>query len=138
MALLWAIGIYTLMRYISPDWVNTLDKVGFLTPRVLINNLFYITQGFLIVQFWSLTQEVLFYIGILLFFIHLKAYLLISLFVYLMGWFVEGVWFSENGRLVSYLWHFNALFFVGVLVYKNFNPLLEFISSINFKKDIIL
>lgn len=141
-ALLWAAIVYLITKASNPEWydgtytefafIRTMEMNHYLEPSQVARNVFYMPGNGFITPFWSLTYEVIFYI--LAPFLLRKAtiYLLVSAVLFLSYQVVPGFWLSLHlpEYLFRFLVEFNIYFAAGVALYKYFDKVMEFYSSI--------
>lgn len=128
LGLLWAILVFLIIKCVTPQWLDASNPVitarllrndfDFLQPMTILKSFFYMPSGFLIVPFWSLTQEVIFYICIIGFFLNVRLYLALSLLIYLASWIVDGYIAKDINPLVGFFWHYNIFFAAGIFLYQ--------------------
>lgn len=123
LALIWAFVVFVLIDKFSP----LLNKEGFSVfdnLEVTIKNLLYLNRGNFIPQFWSLIHEVFFYLLIPFALLRIRFYYIISVCLYLIGFFVPTSTINSN-ILLLFLLQYNIYFVIGVYLYRNY----QFVSK---------
>lgn len=123
----WALVVYMLIGITVPMWLDnnisndTSMMLGttpdFFSIRNIIKTIFYNPHGELIVPYWSLPHEIIFYILIPFFAKSFRLYLLLSclFFIYYIS-AQKNLWIND-GILYSYFFHYNIYFAVGMSIY---------------------
>ena len=148
MALLWAILVISVIQSVWPSYTDgtyqtpAFDRLqvsnGLLTWSQTIKNLFYIPQlGGIINPFWSLTQEVIFYLLAPYLLKNRKLYYLFTVtgfgFYLLNGYVGHG----ENNILMNFLFY-NVFFAIGNALYYHYEWILSKFKWLAQKKALAL
>src|SRR5690606_20779075 len=93
---------------------------------IFLKNLFYINNGFLITQYWSLVYEIIFYLLIPIFIIKPRFYLFVSAILFMIHFYIFGTQYTQdNFVLLNYFLHYNIYFAIGVALYLYKDKLLK-------------
>lgn len=131
-ALIWAAFVFWIAFNLAPALTTDLKSV-FYSPQYIISNLFYISKGAFIGQFWSLTHEVIFYLLIPFVIVKRKIYYAVSLVIYLCGWVFHSYGISNKNILISFLVDYNIYFSAGVWIFYNYNKVEPIFNSSKLK-----
>ncbi len=142
-ALLWASIVYLITYQLHPEFYNsiyhtpTFDRYvqmsDFFEFKTIVKNVFYLPSDGFIVQFWSLTYEIIFYILAPILFLKKRMYYYISIILF-------GIYlvFGESYHMIrfdsillKYFFLYNFFFAVGWYLYYNFDVILSFLNKIN-------
>lgn len=126
-ALCWAALCFWICQLIAPVITYGLQSV-FADPEHIISNLFYIPKGAFINQFWSLTHEVIFYLIIPVAILNRKAYYLVSIILYLVGWMLYVNVKPGNNLLLAYIFEYNIFFTAGIALFHNYDSVRSFLK----------
>lgn len=131
----WAYLVYTLIYFFHSTWFdpNTtittaklLSKVNMYDPIIFLKNLIYINNGFIIIQYWSLVHEIIFYALIPVFILRPRVYMIVSVLLFILHFILWGTKYTENfGVLTSFFLHYNIYFALGVGLYLYKDKLLK-------------
>ena len=135
-ALAWAAVVFLISSYIAPVLTTGLSSV-FADLTNILSNLFYIPRGAFINQFWSLTHEVIFYLLIPIAILNRKAYYLVSVCLYLIGWIISTNVKPGNNLLLAYIFEYNIFFVLGIWLFHNYVMVRSFLK-LNRVKVILL
>lgn len=126
-ALSWAIAVFLITKNWRPDFYsNTYDFItfnelakmnDFLSPKILLGNLFYLPNGILVSPFWSLTYEVIFYLLAPFVLRNRRAYYFISVLLFLLSLVIYGVRIPYANPLLAYILSYNVFFMIGIALY---------------------
>jgi len=117
-ALIYAALIFTVIQ----STINLNLPSVFDSPKAVIKNVFYISNGALIPQFWSLSLEVIFYIlaPVILFSKRtIKVYYVISLFLLFFSLTLSSTNQGYTFLLTKFLLDYNIYFAFGIFAYNN-------------------
>jgi peptidoglycan/LPS O-acetylase OafA/YrhL len=131
-ALAWAAIVFLAFYFAFPQWYsgplpgdtsdNGLFIKGlyqsrdFLSIPTLLSNLLYMPKGAFIIQFWSLTYEVLFYLLVPFFLCNKPIYFLVSLLLYT-GILFDTAHLVPGNIITKFAFEFNFYFAIGVFCY---------------------
>lgn len=124
----WAMIVFLLLKEFAPLWIygdpnnHTSLSLGnisnFLEVKNIINNIFYSPHGILIVQYWSLPHEIIFYLLIPIFIKSIKSYLIVSVVIYLLCIPFNGItYIGYKYKSIDFILHYNFYFAIGVYLY---------------------
>jgi peptidoglycan/LPS O-acetylase OafA/YrhL len=147
-ALIWAMLVVGLTQWIFPHFFDGTYKTpqfdrlcnsrGLFTWQGIVRNLFYYPQlGGVLTPFWSLTQEVIFYLLAPYLFRSKKIYYVVSIALFL---FINTAyhfqWFPSS-PLADFL-HYNIFFVIGVALYNNYDSVLQKLQIFTTSKTIVI
>jgi peptidoglycan/LPS O-acetylase OafA/YrhL len=132
-ALLWAVFVFLLIRSLAPYLVNgtyhteNFDRLvaseKLISWKGLLRNLFYIPQlDGILGPFWSLTQEVIFYLLAPFLFRSKKMYYVVSAVLFLIAGVCTQMHWQENTIIINFF-HYNIFFAAGVGLYNYFEKI---------------
>jgi len=149
-AIIWAGLVYYITYKVNPEFYSsTYDLLTFeryremsiyFTPLNVIGNLFYLPpmKGF-IIQFWSLSYEIIFYILAPVIFIKRRLYYFLSILLFLLY-----IVFSEllhvitfNNVFLNYFLVYNFFFCVGIFIYQYFETINHWTVNLSKRHFII-
>lgn len=117
-ALLWAFGVFSLLSYFAPAAIPTNTPASvFASFNATVKNIFYIDNGSLIAQFWSLKYEVIFYLLIPFFVMKKDLYFIVSLSITVASFFISWKDISGVSILGQYILDYNIFFAIGVFCF---------------------
>lgn len=129
--LLWALAVYLLIRYACPDVfynpTETLQPFQFYfnhfthLPNIIKTLLYLPSNNSLIIQYWSLPLEVIFYLLAPVIIIKLRWYAIATIALYLIGWGIYGVDNHDirNSALpFQFTFDYGIYFLIGIAFYK--------------------
>ncbi|TDQ11284.1 acyltransferase family protein [Pedobacter metabolipauper] len=123
-ALIWAAFTYHMIdKYFHA--LNGESISVFEDFNTTIRNLFYITTGDYIGQFWSLIHEVFFYLLVPFALLKKRWYYIASVVLYLVGIFIP-VDFQYLNKFTEFLLKYNIYFTVGVYLYYNYDSFKKY------------
>lgn len=138
MGIIWALAMYMVIKYAAPEvyYTNaaTPDPIkswmdGLLQPLNFLKTLFYIPHNnYLIMQYWSLPFEVVFYLLAPFMLRWLKPYGIITVLLFLVGAIIYGVHYQDiryGFFPFQFTFDFGVYFLVGILFYKYKSRLFE-------------
>jgi peptidoglycan/LPS O-acetylase OafA/YrhL len=134
-ALAWGMGCFWLINALAPSFTNgsyatpVFDRLRdshiLFEPATIVKNLFYYPQlDGILRPFWSLTQEVLFYLIAPWLFRSLRLYYAVSVALFLFATLGFGVRGFHPNLLLTFCFY-NIFFTIGVWLYHNFSVLSE-------------
>ncbi len=141
-ALVFAALIYVITKYWHPQWYDgtlttfcferTAEMKNFFDPVQIIKNLFYMPGRGLITPFWSLTYEVMFYLMAPFLLRKLNVYAAVSLILFFINLVAPSFISSLKLPLYihDYFFVYNIYFVAGILLYKNYDLVLQAFSGI--------
>lgn len=134
-ALLWAFVVFKYLQHFAPAALPVGSESVFSSAKATMLNLLYVDNGSLIIQFWSLKFEVIFYILIPLFIFRKDYYLIASLIIEIFSFFVN--WRDRSGSTIlsQFILDYNFYFAIGVFCfhyYKNIGAYFIFKNKIRF------
>lgn len=116
-ALAWAYFVFLFLQNFSTQVLPSGSKSVFSSLRSTLLNLFYVDNGSLIIQFWSLKYEVIFYILIPFLILRKNLYLICSLIIAIISVFINWHGLSGNNILSEYFLDYNFYFATGVFCF---------------------
>ncbi|CAN5286689.1 acyltransferase [soil metagenome] len=119
LALITAALCYWAISIVYSPLLHNLTSV-FANAHHIFFNLIYLPKGDLIPQFWSLTHEVLFYLIIPFAILKRRYYYIISVLLYLYGWYFETQVSRFEYPLQNFLLEFNIFFVIGICFFHNY------------------
>jgi peptidoglycan/LPS O-acetylase OafA/YrhL len=126
-ALLWAFIVFVFLKNWAPEALAPGSVSVFSSIKAALLNLFYVDNGSLIIQFWSLKFEVIFYILIPLFILRRNLYLLISFIIAVISVFINWRGLSGHNILSQYVFDYNIYFALGVFCFHNYHIIERYI-----------
>jgi peptidoglycan/LPS O-acetylase OafA/YrhL len=145
-AIFWAMLVVLLIQSIFPHFLDgtyrtpTFDRLDasrqLFNWKTFLKNLIYLPQtDGVLVPFWSLTQEVIFYILAPFLFRNKKAYYIISIILFVgvttsvqMGWIRD--------TIIAKYFYFNIFFVIGVALYNNFEWICDNVAVFTTRKSL--
>lgn len=133
--ILWALIVYGLLKFTHPVWLDPnsemitarqLNTVNMFDTGVFIKNLFYINNGFLLAQYWSLAHEVIFYALVPLFIMRTRLYIVVSIILFIVHTYLYNFHYShETSMFENYFLHYNFYFAIGIAIFIYRDKLLQ-------------
>ncbi len=134
-ALIWAYVVFILLKNFTPETLPSGSRSVFSSLKATLLNLFYVDNGSLIIQFWSLKFEVIFYILIPFFILKKNLYLITSLAIAIISVFINWHGLSGNSILTQYFLDYNFYFALGIFCFHYYTTIecyLVFKNKIQF------
>jgi peptidoglycan/LPS O-acetylase OafA/YrhL len=141
--LIWAGLVFAITRYWHPQWydgsmttfayMRTNPMNDFFEPRVILRNLFYITdEDGMIAPFWSLTYEVIFYFLAPFLFRRVNLYIITSIILFVTNLLFHDLILSLGlpGYFYNFLFVYNIYFALGAGLYNNFEKIRSIVQKI--------
>jgi len=125
-ALFWAFVVFEYLHYVVPNTLSAGSKSVFSSFRATVLNFLYVDNGSLIVQFWSLKFEVIFYILIPLFIFRKNYYLIASLIIEIISFFLNWRNVSGNNIISQFILDYNFYFALGVFCFHYYNLIVSY------------
>ena len=125
-ALFWAFVVFKYLHYVVPKTLSAGSKSVFSSFRATVLNFLYVDNGTLIVQFWSLKFEVIFYILIPLFIFRKNYYLIASLIIEIISFFLSWRGVSGNNIISQFILDYNFYFALGVFCFHYYNLIASY------------
>lgn len=123
MALSWAAFVYIIISKITPN-LSKPDFFVFETIKSALFNLLYIPNNSpYIGQFWSLSQEVIFYLVIPFCILRKNIYYICSLGFYVLSLFYPLVHASGTSIITQFILDYNIYFAIGIYFYHNYEKI---------------
>jgi peptidoglycan/LPS O-acetylase OafA/YrhL len=122
-ALFWAFIVFQYLQYFVTDVLPTGSNSVFHSFKTIILNFLYVDNGSLIVQFWSLKFEVIFYILIPLFILRRNLYLIASLVIEIISCILNWRNVSGSNTLSQFILDYNFYFAIGVFCFHYYNSI---------------
>jgi peptidoglycan/LPS O-acetylase OafA/YrhL len=119
-ALAWAFIVFVFLKNWAPEALAPGSVSVFSSIKAALLNLFYVDNGSLIIQFWSLKFEVIFYILIPFFILRKNLYLGVSLIIAIISAFINWRGLSGHNILSEYVLDYNIYFALGVFSFHNY------------------
>jgi peptidoglycan/LPS O-acetylase OafA/YrhL len=126
LALLWAFIVFKYLQFLAPAALPTDSQSVFATPKATVLNFLYVDNGSLIIQFWSLKFEVIFYILIPLFIFRKNYYLIASLIIEIFSFFLNWRNASGSNILSQYILDYNFYFAIGVFCFHYYDIIASY------------
>lgn len=126
-ALAWAFIVFTFLKNWTPEALDPGSVSVFSSFKATLLNLFYLDNGSLIIQFWSLKFEVIFYILIPFFILRRNLYLITSLIIAIISVFINWRGLSGHDILSQYVLDYNIYFALGVFSFHNYQMLEHYL-----------
>jgi len=126
-ALIWAFIVFLLLRNFAPGTLPSGSRSVFSSLKATLLNLFYVDTGSLIIQFWSLKYEVIFYILIPLFILKKNLYLITSLAIAMISVFINWHGLSGNNIITQYILDYNFYFALGVFCFHYYTTIERYL-----------
>ncbi len=125
-ALVWAFIVFKYLQHFVPDALPIGSKSVFYSFKAMALNFLYIDNGSLIVQFWSLKFEVIFYVLIPLFIFRRNYYLIASLIIEIISFWLNWRNLSGNNILSQFILDYNFYFALGVFCFHYYNNIASY------------
>jgi len=128
-ALIWAFIVFIILQILAPTVLPAGIPSVFSSLNVAIKNIFYIDNGSLIPQFWSLKYEVIFYLSIPFCIMKKNWYFIISAIIAIISFYISWTNISGVSILGQYILDYNIYFAIGVFCfryYKTISPKIIF------------
>jgi len=126
-ALIWAYVVFILLKNFTPETLPSGSRSVFSSLKATLLNLFYVDNGSLIIQFWSLKYEVIFYILIPLFILKKNLYLITSLAIAMISVFINWHGLSGNNIITQYILDYNFYFALGVFCFHYYTTIERYL-----------
>lgn len=142
-ALVWAGLIFLATRAIFPEWydgsmkdfafLRTMQMNDYFETEVVVKNLLYMPGTGFITPFWSLTYEVIFYLLAPFLLRRTGLYAGVSALLFLVGLAAPGLVASAglHPYIHDFLFIYNIYFACGVTIYRYFDQVMDWFSSIS-------
>ena len=127
LGILWAIIVFLLIRSAVPQWLSCIpdnstakmmcSSVDFVSAKNILKNIFYMPNGLLLAQYWSLPCVMIFYLLIPLFIRSVKWYLIISFALYFAVIPFQGLSYHSSNIITDYFIHYNFYFAIGAWLF---------------------
>lgn len=139
-ALFWAFVVFKYLQINVPVVLPGGSKSVFASVKATVLNLLYVDNGSLIIQFWSLKFEVIFYILIPLFIFKKNYYLIASLIIEIISFFIN--WRNVAGHTIiaQFILDYNFYFAIGVFCFHYYSiikPFVVFKNKMSFLATVI-
>ncbi len=134
-SLVWAFLVFQYLQYFIPAALAANSQSVFSSWKTTLQNLFYIDNGSLIIQFWSLKFEVIFYLLIPWLIQKKELYLIASLTIAIISFGLNWSGLTGTTILGQYILDYNIYFALGVCCFQYYTtiaPKLIFKSKIFF------
>ena len=146
LGLLWAAVVLIVAMIYRPEYFTGLtssenvllyrfqNSTNFFSLKQIINNLLYNPNtSSIIAPYWSLVYEVIFYLLAPLFILRLRWYTIISVLLFVCGFF-----FSSNSALLNYFFNYNFYFMIGIYSYHKIPQLENLARSVSISMLLII
>ncbi|HEY5371566.1 MAG TPA: acyltransferase [Hanamia sp.] len=120
-ALAWAFVVFKYLQCFTPKALAIGSESVFSSFKATVLNFLYVDNGSLIIQFWSLKFEVIFYILIPLFIFRRNYYLVASLIIEIISFFLNWRDVSGSNILSQFILDYNFYFAIGVFCFHHYN-----------------
>lgn len=132
-ALFWAFIVFKYLQYFVPQALPGDSNSVFHSFKAVVLNFLYVDNGSLIIQFWSLKFEVIFYILIPLFILRRNLYLIGSLIIEIFSFCLNWHNVSGSNILSRFILDYNFYFAIGVFCFHYYNNIRVYLI---FKKKL--
>ena len=139
LGLLWASVVLVIAIIYRPQYFTGLlnnenvlftrfqNSSNFFSPIQILNNLFYNPNvKSIIAPYWSLVYEVIFYLLAPLFILRLRWYTIISILLFIVGFFI-----SSDRIIINYCLNYNFYFMIGIYAYHIIPKLQQYVIRIS-------
>ena len=110
------------------------NSSNFFKPVQILNNLFYNPNvKSIIAPYWSLVYEVIFYLLAPLFILRLRWYCIISILL-----FISGFFFSTDLVVINYCFNYNFYFMIGIYAYHIIPMLEKYVTRISLSQVLVI
>lgn len=116
-ALIWAFVVFTMLEQYVPAALPTNSHSVFSSLGNTVRNLFYIDNGSLIAQFWSLKFEVIFYLLVPFFVMKKNIYFILSAVIAIISFCISWRDYTGVSILGQYILDYNIYFAIGVFCF---------------------
>ncbi|MEO9647383.1 MAG: acyltransferase [Ekhidna sp.] len=140
LALVWAGIVFIITQSMHPDFYSgtyatpTFERyrqmLSFFELETILGNLLYLPSSGFIVQFWSLSHEVIFYALAPLLILNKYWYYRVSLFLFLLYITFKNAIPFEDSILTQFIGVYNFYFCIGMLLFDNFSKGSDLIRRI--------
>jgi peptidoglycan/LPS O-acetylase OafA/YrhL len=139
-ALIWAFVVFKYLQFYTPEALAAGSASVFSSLKASLLNFLYVDNGSLIIQFWSLKFEVIFYILIPLLIFRRNWYLIASLAIEILSIFLN--WRDRTGTTIlsQYVLDYNFYFSIGVFCFHYYHvirPYFIFKTKMRFFSSVI-
>lgn len=135
-ALAWAALVFWIIAKYLPSFNLDLKSV-FDNWKSVAYNMFYVSEGAYISQFWSLVHEVIFYILAPFVLLRRRFYYILSLLFYTTGWLIGWNELTGGSILTKYLFDYNIYFTIGIWLFHNYKPVRKVLSCSKIKTYLV-
>ncbi len=122
-SLVWAFFVFQYLQRFTPGALPANSQSVFSSLNATLQNLFYIDNGSLIIQFWSLKFEVIFYLLIPWFILKKELYLIVSLVIAIISFCMNWNGLTGNTILGQYILDYNIYFALGVCCFHYYDAI---------------
>lgn len=126
-ALGWAYIVFIFLKNWCPEVLAPGSFSVFSSIKSTVLNLLYVDNGSMIIQFWSLKFEVIFYILIPFFILRRNLYLVASLAIAIISMFINWRGLSGHNILSQYVLDYNIYFALGVFCFHNYQVIEHYL-----------
>lgn len=130
LALVWAGVVFIITKNLQPDFYTSqfetptfsryTQMLSFFDPLTIVGNLFYLPSNGFIVQFWSLTYEVVFYALAPVMILSRKWYYRISLVLFVAYHILQASVGMESSIFSNFLGIYNFYFAMGMFLFEHY------------------
>ena len=120
-SLIWAFLVFIFLRNFTPSALPANSQSVFSSFSAALKNLLYIDNGSLVIQFWSLKYEVIFYALIPFFILKKELYLVTSLLIAIISFCMNWSGLTGTTILGQYVWDYNIYFALGICCFHYYN-----------------
>lgn len=125
-ALSWAYIVFIILQNYTPAALPAGSHSVFSSLKATLLNIFYVDNGSLIIQFWSLKFEVIFYVLIAFFILKRDLYLIASFIIAIISAFINWQGLSGSTILSQYVLDYNFYFAIGVCCFHYYNNIAPY------------
>ena len=122
-ALLWAFFVFIAIGFLAPPVLHDGGKSVFDSFGTTIKNIFYIDNGSLIGQFWSLKFEVIFYLLVPFFVMKKNCYFIASVVIAIISLFMSWTNITGTSIIGQYIFDYNIFFAMGIFCFHHYKML---------------
>jgi len=116
-ALIWAFTVFIILQTYAPTVLPAGIPSVFASLKATFKNIFYIDNGSMIPQFWSLKYEVVFYLSIPFCIMKKNWYFIISAMIAIISFYISWNNISGVSILGQYILDYNIYFAIGVFCF---------------------
>jgi peptidoglycan/LPS O-acetylase OafA/YrhL len=119
-ALCWAFIVFMILQNKVPGALPPGAQSVFSSFTATLKNIFYVDNGSLISQFWSLKYEVIFYLLVPFFLMKRNFYFIASVVIAIISFYINWNHITGESILARYVLDYNIFFALGVFCFHHF------------------